>query len=335
MSKISVIIPIYNVEKYLKRCIDSVLAQTFQDFECILVDDGSPDRCGEICEEYKQKDSRIKVIHQENQGLGSARNSGLAIATGEFVCFIDSDDWIEPNYLKIMEEHTRAYNVDIVMCGFREVFFNEDKSRRNVDYVPTKSGVGNQRDAIFQMIIPNGYFTSIWNKLIKRECIFNKDNTFYPFENVFGEDERWWMEITQRIHRAYFDPTILYNWVKRRDGICGTNYYDCSISKSLLDTYDNAKLRLEWFPRDSEIDTLAKAHLYSVGITLCERAYFLNRSELYKKTWNEIKQCRKYWMMVGGYSTKGKIKRIVVDVAMHIGVPHQIVRKITSLTGRK
>ena len=93
----SVIVPIYKVEKYLKRCIESVLSQTCTDFELILVDDGSPDKCGEICEQYALKDNRIKVVHKENGGLSDARNAGIDVASCKYIYFIDSDDWISPN----------------------------------------------------------------------------------------------------------------------------------------------------------------------------------------------------------------------------------------------
>ena len=96
MPGISVIVPVYKVEKYLHECVDSILAQTFRDFELILVDDGSPDNCGAICDEYAAKDSRIRVIHQENQGLSGARNSGIDVARGEYITFVDADDSIEP-----------------------------------------------------------------------------------------------------------------------------------------------------------------------------------------------------------------------------------------------
>ena len=97
MPLISVIVPVYKVEPYLARCIDSILAQTFTDFELILIDDGSPDNCGRICDEYSQKNNRIQVIHKENGGLSSARNAGMEICKGDYIYFIDSDDWIEPD----------------------------------------------------------------------------------------------------------------------------------------------------------------------------------------------------------------------------------------------
>ncbi len=119
MPELSIIVPVYKVEKYLPKCIDSILAQTFRDFELILIDDGSPDNCGAICDDYAARDSRIKVIHQENAGVSAARNAGLDIAAGTYLGFVDSDDWIEPEMYETMIATAKEKNVDVVVCGFR------------------------------------------------------------------------------------------------------------------------------------------------------------------------------------------------------------------------
>ena len=104
----SVIVPIFKVEDYIERCIDSILAQTFTDFEVILVDDGSPDRCPQICDEYEKKDQRIRVIHKPNGGLVSARNAGIFAAKGDYITYVDGDDWIKPGLLQFVHEYGRA-----------------------------------------------------------------------------------------------------------------------------------------------------------------------------------------------------------------------------------
>ena len=116
MPQISVIVPVFKTEKYLTRCTDSLLAQTFQDIEIILVDDGSPDYCGIMCDEYANKDSRVCVIHQKNAGVSAARNAGLDMASAEYVTFVDSDDWIEPCMYEAMLEKARQFDCDVVMC---------------------------------------------------------------------------------------------------------------------------------------------------------------------------------------------------------------------------
>lgn len=118
MPKITVIVPVYKVEPYLRRCIDSILIQTYTDFELILVDDGSPDACPEICDEYAQKDERIRVIHRENGGLSAARNSGLDAAKGEYIVFVDSDDWVHPEYLEYLYCAVLEHGVQLSACKF-------------------------------------------------------------------------------------------------------------------------------------------------------------------------------------------------------------------------
>ena len=118
--KISVIVPIYNVEKYLEKCISSLLDQSFTDFELILVNDGSRDNCGKICDDFKEKDSRIKVIHLENGGVCRARNKGMELATGDFYVFVDSDDWVEQNYLKDFANHIEDDDTVIIQNAIRD-----------------------------------------------------------------------------------------------------------------------------------------------------------------------------------------------------------------------
>ena len=119
MPIVSIIVPVYNVEKYINRCIDSILAQTFTDWECILVVDGSPDKSGEICDEYSARDSRIRVIHKPNGGVSSARNVGINLATGEWITFVDSDDFIDADSLFSMVELTKHYDADLFCFGIR------------------------------------------------------------------------------------------------------------------------------------------------------------------------------------------------------------------------
>ena len=125
MAEISVIVPVYKVEKYIKRCIDSILIQTFQDFELILVDDGSPDKCSQICEKYAQRDERIVVLHRENGGLSAARNTGIdwtfLNSESKYITFIDSDDWIHPQYLDILYQAVINMKSPVSVVGFKRV----------------------------------------------------------------------------------------------------------------------------------------------------------------------------------------------------------------------
>ena len=122
MPKVSIIVPVYNVEKYLNRCIQSLLNQTLKDIEIIMVDDGSPDRCPQMCDNYAKKDNRIKVIHKQNAGLGYARNSGLEIATGEYIAFVDSDDFVNSQMYETLYNNAVSTKADVVYSGFRKEF---------------------------------------------------------------------------------------------------------------------------------------------------------------------------------------------------------------------
>ena len=132
---ISVIIPIYNVEKYLARCVDSIVNQTYKNLEIILVDDGSPDRCPQMCDDYVEKDSRIKVVHKNNGGLSDARNTGIAVATGEYISFIDSDDWIDLETYDLVLEKMLATNSQIGAFNLKSVSDSNFKTEYNENYI--------------------------------------------------------------------------------------------------------------------------------------------------------------------------------------------------------
>lgn len=132
MPQISIIVPVYKVEQYLHKCLDSILAQTFTDWECILIDDGSPDNSGAICDEYAQQDSRFRVIHQENKGSAGARNVGLDVAKGEWIAFVDSDDWVEPDYLECLYNEAERTGADVVLCNLLHQYKQKTVVVKNV-----------------------------------------------------------------------------------------------------------------------------------------------------------------------------------------------------------
>ena len=181
--KITVIIPVYNAESTLRRCLDSILIQTFTDFECILIDDGSKDRSGEICDEYARKDSRIKVFHKENGGVSSARNVGLDNARGEWVTFVDSDDWTGERLLSNLISHTNNHpNVELVI-SFSEYIFNN--VRREENYKARMVDKAN-----FQILFSEydmSWHTGPWAKLYSKHVIDTKNLRFSENMNI-GED---------------------------------------------------------------------------------------------------------------------------------------------------
>jgi glycosyltransferase involved in cell wall biosynthesis len=161
---ISVIVPIYKVEKYLTRCVDSILNQTWQNLEIILVDDGSPDTCPAICDDYQTKDNRIKVIHKPNGGISDARNAGIDIATGLYIGFVDSDDFIHPDMFSDLLTNLQKFNADIVQCSYKKVSGNETPDPDRKDDFRIITG----EEALNFIYTPQGVdYIVVWNKLYK------------------------------------------------------------------------------------------------------------------------------------------------------------------------
>ncbi len=173
MHKISVIIPIYNVEQYLPKCIESVINQTYKNLEIILVDDGSPDKCPEICDEFAKKDNRIRVIHQKNGGLSAARNAGLEIASGDYFAFLDSDDWADDNMYDTLLQLALKHDADIVECGYKYIK-NEGTlivSRVNTGEVKLYDNIDALSALYFGDQLWGGISIVVWNKLYKSSLL--------------------------------------------------------------------------------------------------------------------------------------------------------------------
>ena len=186
--KISIIVPMYNVELYLRKCINSILNQTYKNIEIILVDDGSPDNSGKIADAFAKMDSRIKVIHQENRGLCGARNAGLEVATGKYIGFIDSDDWISIDCLQLLFEACQQNDAQIALSDY--VMAYDYKENINYSYSKNERIVFDNRKALdyyAEFSIKKNYaqFRSPWGKLIKREIVLKKQ---FPTDRVYAED---------------------------------------------------------------------------------------------------------------------------------------------------
>lgn len=174
MPEFSIIVPIYKVEKYLEICIDSIIGQSFCNFELILVDDGSPDTCGEICDRYSSSDTRVKVVHKENGGLSSARNAGLDIATGKYVIFIDSDDfWDDASALEHIHINLTETDADVLVFTAKRYYESEDKYTYIItsDVDRTKIIDKDVNASIRYMIENNIYRAAAWNKVVKKSII--------------------------------------------------------------------------------------------------------------------------------------------------------------------
>jgi glycosyltransferase involved in cell wall biosynthesis len=213
MPEITIIIPVYNVEDYLSKCLDSILAQTFNDFECILIDDGSTDNSGKICDKYAKKDDRMIVIHQKNSGPSSARNAGLDKAGGEWIGFVDSDDWCDNDMFSRLYENSIRNNADVSVCGWKRIYKN-----KIITYAQEKEYIYNSYEAVNAML-SNKYFDGyIWNKLI-RARFFTKYNIRFDINIKPFEETLVLFRILKIINKAVYSPVPCYNYNINPDSI--------------------------------------------------------------------------------------------------------------------
>lgn len=224
--KISIIVPIYNVERYINRCINSILNQTFTNFELILVNDGSLDRCGEICNKYEKKDSRIKVIHKSNGGVSSARNIGIDNASGEYIGFVDPDDYIDENMYEVLYKTIKNSNSDIAISSFSYIINGNEKPQD----ISNNKIIFNKDEAIknyFDMIYPfNCSF--MWNKIFKKELF---DGVRLNTSILVQEDTEIMIRLYSKSKRVVYIGQPLY-FYELRDGSVTSN----TISKAKITT---------------------------------------------------------------------------------------------------
>ncbi len=238
---ISVIVPVYKVETYLRQSIESIINQTYQNLEIILVDDGSPDTCGNICDEYATKDKRIKVFHKQNGGLSDARNYGVDRASGGYLSFVDSDDWIEPDMFEVLLKVAVDNKADIVNCGFFWNHFDKMIVKPEIDIK-----FANPIDSV-KSLIKGKISTGAWGKLYRKSCI---SNISFPRGHDFEE----YATVYKFFLQAYNVVSIakpLYHYRKgRKDSITETH-----TMANLYDYWLAHKSRYDYFLQDDRFST--------------------------------------------------------------------------------
>ncbi|OTO76646.1 glycosyltransferase family 2 protein [Enterococcus sp. 12E11_DIV0728] len=215
MCEISIIVPVYNVEKYLNKCVDSILNQTFKDFELILVDDGSPDNSGAICDQYAKKDSRVKVIHKLNGGLSDARNAGIDVANGKYLGFIDSDDYIAKDMFELLYTNIVKEDANLSICGIYHVYEGKEPEKKAEKYM-----VLNQDEATVLIFHGNQISDHAVNKLYSRS-IFSELR--YPL-GKYHEDSFTIVGILDQCERIVVDTKQRYYYYHRDDSITSQTF---------------------------------------------------------------------------------------------------------------
>lgn len=314
--KVSVVVPIYNVEVYLARCIDSILRQTYSNLEIILVDDGATDRSGEIVDRYAGLDNRIIPIHKSNGGLSDARNAGIDVATGEYICFVDSDDLIHPQYVETLLGLCVRNNCDVAQCRFESSSvetFSEDNGTGEVTFYDSM-GILN---AIYSAL--NVETIVAWNKLYKRELF---EQIRYPKGRIH-EDEATSYKVFYKAQKVARIDKVLYLYYQNAGSITKKTY-----SLKRLDILLALEERMQFF-KENGLDELYAKDSYKYLCKILIQIYLVSNMEAPDKTvLKDLK--KKYWAKLGdsgkfGWSIKRRVALLFFGVFPKLYVP--LVRK--------
>lgn len=303
MKKISIIVPIYKSEKYLDRCIESIVNQTYKNLEIILVDDGSPDNCPKICDEYAKKDSRIVVVHKENGGVSSARNAGLDIAKGDYIAFVDSDDYIEKDmYLELLNG-IKEKNSDIAVCNYVEIN-NNVRVRQNCKYNASYI----EKENILPLFLMGNVLTAhLWNKLYKKELF--GDIRFKKYNMV--EDLDIMYLILEKCNKIRYINKEYYNYFY--DGeITLTRRYNVSMINDFRNVINNMYKHFEFneelnkYLDYNKVMSICRLYVIIAKANIKDLRDFENEYLVFNKSLKNLKKYNK--VLYNQFSKKEKFK---------------------------
>lgn len=250
---ISIIIPVYKVEEYLEKCIESVLKQTYTNLQIILVDDGSPDNCGKICDEYAKKDSRIEVIHKVNGGLSDARNVGIAKAKGKYIGFVDSDDYIKEDMYEILINLIKEYDADVSICNLYDVIDGKEYIRNNENGIQEYSRL----EILKEVLLDKNIQSYAWNKLYKKELF---DEIKYPIGKKY-EDIGTTFYVFEKCNKIVVTSKPEYYYLKRSDSLVN------NVTESTVLDYTDIIIQ-RYLYTQKNIEELRKYNNYYLAKTL-------------------------------------------------------------------
>ena len=322
--KISIIVPIYNVEKYIKKCIDSIIVQTYTNIEIILVDDGSPDNCGKICDEYKEKDSRIRVIHKENTGVSGSRNIGLQNITGTYVTFIDADDYIEKDMIEILYKALKEYNADISICGTNDLKSNYELKRQS----KCKQIVEMDKKNALKELLNEQVFTCVcWAKLYNAKLF---ETLKFNEQTKIAEDLEILYKILDKCNKVVYVPENKYNYLLRENSATKEKF-----NKDWIREIEISKEILNFIEKNySDIYEYAAKRYVRINIT-CVYKILKTSGNIndVKKLTNNIKPYYKYYLKSSYISKKYKIA--VISLLINPGILINIYKLKNKIKKRK
>lgn len=280
---ISIIIPVYKVEKYLEKCIESVLKQTYTNLQIILVDDGSPDNCGKICDEYAKKDVRIEVIHKANGGLSDARNVGISIAKGKYIGFVDSDDYIKIDMYEKLINLIKKYNADISICNLYDVIDGKEYIRNKENGIQEY----NRIEILKETLLDKNIQSYAWNKLYKKELF---DEIKYPVGKKY-EDIGTTFYLFEKCNKAVVTSEPEYYYLKRADSLVN------NVTESTILDYTEVIIQRYLYTKQ-HIKELGKYNNYYLAKTLITAHNDIEKlekisdkmQEEYQKLYNLVKE---------------------------------------------
>lgn len=292
--KVSIIVPIYNVEKYIHRCIDSLINQTLADIEIILVDDESPDNCPKICDEYALKDTRIKVIHKKNEGLGLTRNAGIEIATGEYVAFIDSDDWVDLTMYETLYNTAQKEQCDTVYCSLQYYYSSSKivpfKEVNSEQFFHGRKEVDN---FLLDMLAPEPeyksdvkYMVSVCKAIYSRDIIEKYHLRFISERKVASEDMIFHTQYLQIAQNVGFIPKYFYNYFQNTNSITHT-YTESKIDRLKKFIIEIDSTFSQYFPKETYFIRLQRKALHYLRNALYIK-YQMTKKESF------IHQCKEF-----------------------------------------
>lgn len=306
MCEISIIVPVYNVENYLAKCIDSILTQTFYDFEVILVDDGSQDNSGKICDEYAERDRRVKVIHKKNGGLSSARNAGIDVAKGKYLGFVDSDDYIDKDMYELMYNHILLEKVNIVSVEMIDVY--DGKIFKNID--SDDFIVLNQKEVITAVMKGSMFYAYATNKLFEKRLF---ESIRFP-EGKIVEDAFTIIKLLMLIEYVAVLSASKYYYYHRSDSIIGKSF-----SHKTLDVIEawkqNQELVLKKYP-DLK-DVCLRRTCWAYFFVLDKLIVSENYREIAEKNRiiNYLKENRKFILKYSGFTKTRKLAILALSIS--------------------
>ena len=308
---ISVIIPVYKAEPYLERCVNSVREQTYQNLEIILVDDGSPDRCGEMCDAFARKDSRIQVIHKENGGSSSARNAGLDVASGEYIGFVDSDDWIEADMYEMLLGLIREKEARIAACGLQMDFPSGKVAYFNSNYPENKdSEIFTVEDALREVAIAEKITNSACDKLFAKEIF----DGLRMKVGIVNEDVEVMPRCLERAGRIVYTPVPYYHYIMTDNSITRgafkeSRFMEVQVSSERVAYYQQNHPRLCDYARAAHVEICLNIIYAARGL----REFADRRNELIRQMRKEVS--RSTFSLL---KKKVKLKYLLFRVNIHL-----------------